>query len=161
MKKKTRLDRFPLVFFICATAVWASIAVSSIFGCGKKAPPLPPRSNPVPPVTDLSHELQDARVFLTWSIPDDVKRGAFGEGKSVLFRAETGLTDEPCPDCPLSFLRIAELPILHGESVPAPSYAEEVRRGFRYTYKVVLYMDNGVVGGPSNLIQFDYRERGK
>ena len=156
MTKETFSYRYPLIFFICATVVWPVIAVSGILGCGKKAPPLPPHSDPVPPVTDLSHDLQGSRVVLTWSIPDEVKQGAFGEGEMILSRASTKLTGELCPDCPLVFQRIAVLPILRAKGEPNPTYEEEVQQGFRFTYKVVFHMDSGRSSGPSNLVAFDY-----
>ncbi len=157
MRKAALSGRFPLIFFLCATVVWVSAALTVFLGCGKKAPPLPPHLDPVPPVSDLSHNLEGSRVMLTWTIPDKVKQGAFGEGMSILFRAKTRLTDELCPDCPLAFQRIAEVPILRTDGEAKPSYEEEVRQGFRYTYKVMLHMESGRGSESSNLVEFDYQ----
>lgn len=159
MKKETLPSRFPLIFFFRATVVWLAIAVSALVGCGKKAPPLPPHANPVPPVTDLSCELQGSRAVLSWTIPDEVKQGAFGEGEVMISRARTRLTGELCPECPLAYERIAVLPISRAEGEPAPGYDEEVQPGFRFTYRVVLHMVSGRSSEPSNAAAFDYRDQ--
>ena len=155
MKREILPGRLHLIFALCATVVWVLIALAVFFGCGKKAPPLPPHSDPVPPVADLSHSVEGSRVVLTWTIPDKVKQGVFGEGVTILFRATTELTDEPCSDCPLVFQRIDEVPILRTDGEPKPSYEEEVRQGFRYTYKVVLHMESGRDSESSNLVVFE------
>lgn len=156
MKKENLFGRFPLIFAFYVAAVCISIAFTGIVGCGKKALPLPPHSDPMPHVTDLSYDLQGSRVVLEWTIPDEVKRGAFGEGEMVLSRARTKLNDDLCPECPLVFQRISVLPITRVDTEPKPTYEEEVTQGFRFTYKVVLEMENGRNSEPSNLVEFEY-----
>jgi hypothetical protein len=158
MKRGTSPVRLPLRYVFCVVAVWVLALCPCLSGCGKKALPLPPHSDPVPPVTDLSYELRGAHVVLTWTVPDEVRKGAFGEGEMILFRAKTKRTDELCPECPRAFQRIGLLPILRADNEPKPTYGEEVQKGFRYTYKVVLHMESGRSSGPSNLIEFDYRD---
>lgn len=156
MNRGLLFGRFPLIIPLCAAAVCAWVAAAGFTGCGRKAPPLPPHSDPVPSVTDLSHDLQGSRVVLTWTVPDKVRQGAFGEGEMLLSRAKTSLTDELCPECPLVFERVAELPIPGAGGEPKPVYEEEVQRGFRFTYRVVLQMKSGRISEPSNPVEFDY-----
>ena len=73
----------------------------------------------------------------------------------ILSRAGTRLTDELCPECPLVFQRVAVLPVLRTDDAPKPTYEEEVRQGFRYTYEVVLHMESGRSSEPSNKVEFD------
>lgn len=161
MKKETLSGRLLFAFTLCAVSVWVPAVIAGLPGCGKKALPLPPHVDPVPPVTDLSYEIRDSHIVLTWTVPDEVKQGAFGEGEMILSRAGTKLTGELCPECPQVFQRIAILPILRSENEPKPTYEEEVQQGFRYTYRVVLHMESGRSSGPSNPAVFDYPGTGK
>ena len=156
MKKALLPGRFLSFIALLTMGVCMSVALAGLFGCGKKAPPLPPHSEPVPPVTDLSYALRDSRVMLTWTVPKEVKQGSFGEGEMILSRARTKLVDELCPECPLVFQTIAVLPIFRADGEPKPTYEEEVAKGFRFTYKVVFHMSSGRSSGPSNLVTFDY-----
>ena len=156
MKKRTVSLRFQMVCSFYAVAVCALVVFSGVAGCGKKALPLPPHAESVPRVTDLSHDIRDSQVMLTWTVPSAVKQGVFGEGEMILSRARIKLTDELCPECPLAFQRIARLPILRADNEPKPVYDEVVQQGFRYTYRVVLHMKSGRSSEASNLVVFDY-----
>ena len=139
--------------------VWfatALVIASGVTGCGKKTLPVPPHAEPVPAVSDLSHEIDGAQVTLTWTVPGKVQQGSFGEGEMILSRARTKLADGPCTGCPLVFQRIAVLPFPWAGAGTRPSYSEGLEHGFRYTYRVVLHMDGGRSSGSSNLAAFDY-----
>ena len=55
------------------------------FGCGIKGPPVPQRQLPVPVVTDLTYQVSDRTVRLTWRLPgplaDKGSAGAAGAGE--------------------------------------------------------------------------------
>ena len=161
MKKEMRSGRLSLVFTLCVVSVWVLAVIPGLPGCGKKALPLPPHVDPVPPVTDLSYDIRGSHIVLTWTVPNEVKQGAFGEGEMILSRATIKLTSELCPECPQVFQRIAVLPILRAGNEPKPTYDEEVQQGFRYTYKVVLHMESGRSSEASNLAVFDYQGTSK
>ena len=42
-----------------------------LFGCGRKAPPVPPRQPAIPAVKDLRSDIDGDMIVLTWTIPDE------------------------------------------------------------------------------------------
>ena len=94
------------LWLLCA--VVASMgSFSGIIGCGIKGMPSPPHVEPVPAVSDLSHQIEGEQVVLSWTVPDRIREGDFGNGEMMISRARIKLEDGPCTDCPLVFQRIA------------------------------------------------------
>ncbi len=142
------------VFF----AISVMVLVLATSGCGKKAMPTPPESDPVAAVSDLSHEVHEGYVYLVWSIPDPVAEGRFGRGEAVVSRARTRLEDDSCDGCPLVFQQVAVLPVSSGLGSVKQTHREALAFGFRYTFRVVLQMGRGRTSEPSNLVSFDWGE---
>ena len=140
------------VFF----AISVMVLVLAASGCGKKAMPTPPESDPVPAVSDLFHEVHGGYVHLAWSIPDPVAEGRFGRGEAVVSRARTRLEDDNCDDCPLVFQQVAVVPVSSGLGSVKQTHREAMTSGFRYTFRVVLQMGHGRTSGASNLVSFDW-----
>lgn len=129
----------------------ALLLLTAIAGCGKKAMPSPPGAQPVPAVSDLSHEIAEDGVRLEWSVPTD-----FAGGEAIVSRAAMKLSDDMCEGCPLVFQQVAALRIHPLRSAFKQAYRDSPAPGYRYTYRVVLKTDNGRTGGASNLVTFDY-----
>ena len=130
------------------------IVAFSIFlsGCGKKAPPKPPRQEEPPVVDDLSYSLDEDRLNLTWSFPKEKS----GLGGFYVFRSKNLLSESDCKNCPKIFKRVADIALEHmgNSGKDSIKYAEALEKGYRYIYKVVIYTKNGVTGKDSNIIDF-------
>ena len=134
----------------------------SIFlsGCGKKAPPKPPRQEEPPVVNDLSYSLDRNNFKLTWTIPEVKQKVKSGLSGFVIYRSKKPFSESECLNCPVFFKRIADIPIkakgagnLKKDII---TYNEILEKGCRYIYKVTGYTDNGVKGDDSNQIDFVY-----
>ncbi len=139
------------------------ILVFLLPGCGKKAPPVPPRQKPVPAVSDLKYNIDGDILTLAWTIPKG-KEKAIPDG-FIVYRYKRPVSDSPCKNCPKLFQKVSDIPadITPDIMIDAPGYEnknieyrEEIEKGFVYTYKVVLYAKNGVAGADSNYVEFNY-----
>jgi hypothetical protein len=52
-------------------ALFASVVVLILSGCGAPAPPLPPSLEVAKPVTDLQASRKGAKIFLSWTVPSE------------------------------------------------------------------------------------------
>ncbi len=134
------------------------IVVFSIFlsGCGKKAPPKPPRQEKLPVVDDLSYSLDGNNLKLTWTIPEVKRKVKSGLGGFYVFRSKKSVLEPDCKNCPKIFKRAADIfPEDMGNSgKDSIKYAVALEKGYRYIYKVVIYTNNGVTGKDSNIVDF-------
>lgn len=136
------------------------IVAFSIFlsGCGKKAPPKPPRQEKPPVIDDLSYSLDGDNLKLTWTIPEVKRKVKSGLGGFYVFRSKKSVSESDCKNCPKLFKRVADISLEHMENSVKDSikYAEVLEKGYRYIYKVVIYTKNGVTGKDSNMVDFTY-----
>ncbi len=137
------------------------IVAFSIFlsGCGKKAPPKPPHQEEPPVVDDLSYSLDGDRLKLTWTTPEVKRKVKSDLGGFYVFRSKKLVSESDCKNCPVIFKRVADILLLHDKESSgrdSMKYAEAIEKGYRYIYKVVIYTNNGVNGGDSNIIDFTY-----
>ncbi len=138
------------------------IVAFSIFlsGCGKKAPPKPPRQEKPPVVDDLSYSLDGDNLKLTWTIPEVKRKVKSGLGGFYVFRSKKSVSvSEPdCKNCTKIFKRVADISLEHigNSGKDSIKYAEVLEQGYRYIYKVVVYTTNGVMGEDSNVVDFTY-----
>ncbi len=136
------------------------IVVFSIFlsGCGKKAPPKPPRQVEPPVVNDLSYSLDGDNLKLTWTIPEVKGNVKSGLGGFYVFRSKKSVSESDCKDCPKIFKRVADISLEHmgNSGKDSIKYAEALEKGYRYIYKVVIYTKHGVTGKDSNMVDFTY-----
>jgi len=130
-------------------------------GCGRKAPPVAPRPAPPPAVNDLSRQMQEDTLKLTWTIPKHKGKIHPDLEGFFVYRSRKPLSESECPDCPLQFKLVADL----GQKTVKASekkkksrmtYSETLVKGYRYIYKVVAYNDSGLRFGDSNLVEFNY-----
>lgn len=133
------------------SCVWALvIAGMLISGCGKKGPPVAPRSLPLIQVRDLQGGLIQGTVRLIWRhVPENA--GAVGY---IVLRAQSSLSQPECPKCPLVFQKVETISI-HSPQRKQPhdmAFVQDVAEGFRYTYSVRPYQSSGAQGPDSNLV---------
>ena len=126
-----------------------ALLVMAFGGCGKKAPPVAPKSPLLPQVTTLEGHLEGDTVYLNWR-PGESAKGI--KGYTVL-RSQTDPAKPPCPGCPRIFQRV-------GEVAPAPDgkrvqFSEPTASGFIYTYKVQPLGPSGETGPESNAVTID------
>ena len=129
-------------------------------GCGKKAPPRPPRLLPPPAVQDLAFTVHDGMVELTWSVAATVDRSASSPVAVKVFRARLSVEEAGCENCPIRYIVSGDIPIQKKRSEKSEpikmSYTEFVDPGYRYLFKVIVYDEAGNGGKDSNIVQFDH-----
>jgi predicted small lipoprotein YifL len=129
-----------------------------VSGCGKKGPPVPPRYEIPPPVSDLSWEINEQTLTLSWSVPQAASPIRLTGFK--VYRSQKRLSLLDCPDCPEMFKPVADIliktPVKEDQVPERKTYTEAIEDGFRYEYKVVGYTENGVSSPDSNIVGFDY-----
>jgi hypothetical protein len=140
----------------CATLI---IFVSMPSGCGRKAPPKPPRQSSPAQVRDLGYNISEDSVRLSWTIPeasDKYKSPATG---FLIYRFKQPVSEADCANCPITFTKIEEVPVrggVFGRPESSVVFAEPIEPGYRYIYKIKAYDDDGVAGKDSNIIDFTY-----
>lgn len=117
-------------------------------GCGRKAAPVPPGIPDLQPVRALSHEVVSDTVTLTWEEPDGSWKSKLA-GYSV-YRSAISVNEKECPGCPIRFQRVADLKSGKEE------YSENLKKGYRYIYKVVAYSEFNTFSNDSKLIRFTH-----
>ena len=124
--------------------------------CGKKGPPIPPREQPPPAVRDLSMELLDDFLTLTWTVPKGKKKIVSGFAGFLVYRSQKSVSEKECKGCPVLFTRVADIPVAGEVSGDSMTFSETLEKGYRYIYKVTVYTKAGLFSGDSNLIEFTH-----
>lgn len=143
---KTNVDRR---VFLGWVPIMIGLTLVGLGGCGKKAPPVPPKRPPLPQVTALKGRLEGDTVYLNWR-SEPVDRGVRGY---VVLRAQSSAASPPCPGCPLVFQKAGVVSSEHADG--AFEFAEPVPEGFIYTYKVQPVGSSGDRGQDSNSVIVD------
>ena len=129
-------------------------------GCGKKAPPVPPRRYRPPAVTDLSHQVDGNVLTLSWSIPETRGGDAAAPVGCYVYKAEQPLINRDCPDCAEPFSPVADLQVQKDASgnmlTRTMTYTGVLTQGFIYTYKIACYARDGGLGADSNIVNFSH-----
>ncbi|MBW1696914.1 MAG: hypothetical protein JRH18_07695 [Deltaproteobacteria bacterium] len=133
--------------------LWVFMApVFFLLSCGKKAPPMPPREKPPAAIKDLSAQVQEDQLVLSWTVPSLKRTGGF-----YVYRSKLPISEPECKKCPVLFTRVADISIT---GLPAEekafTYNETLRKGYRYIYKVTVYSEAGLVSSDSNYVKFVY-----
>ena len=140
----------------CATLI---ISASMLSGCGKKAPPKPPRENSPPQVIDLGYSISEDSVKLSWTIPKTNDKDKASATGFLIYRSKQSVSEADCVNCPITFIKIEDVPVRGGVTVRPESsvvFTQSIEPGYRYIYKIKAYGDDGVAGKDSNLIDFTY-----
>lgn len=132
------------------------VASAGIIGCGKKGPPVPPRTTPVPAVKDLSLNIDGDAILLTWTIPDKTKDKSAGIKGFVVHRAKHKITDGDCRNCPVNFKPVAEVSAETKLTAEKMSYSERLEKGFKYVFKIIVVSNAGTESSDSNYVEIVY-----
>ena len=127
-------------------------------GCGKKAPPVAPKPRPLTAVTDLTGVLQNEQVRLTWTHrPDNRYAKVY-----VVLRAQRGLSQPACGDCPRVFQKVDTISIPESlrDTEQALNFSQSLAPGFSYTYSVRPVHGSGAQGPDSNLVTVEVPDAG-
>ena len=149
----------------CFKMKWVAFFLSTLaatsflwLGCGKKGPPRVPQQPLPATVKDLSYRIDHDTVQLSWTIPAADDRSASYPAAVKLFRFKQSAEESNCEKCPIRFTQIADLPVQlkpMDKSRPSTmSYTEDLERGYRYIYKVIIYNKEGIGGKDSNTVEF-------
>lgn len=132
------------------TFIVLALATVLVIACGKKAPPVAPRSLPLVGVGDLQGQLSQSTVRLTWNHAVENSR-AVGY---VVLRAQSSLSKPECPDCPMVFQKVETISLSRSlrKKAHAMEFYQDVADGFRYTYNVRPYQSSGAQGPDSNYV---------
>ena len=146
----------------------SSVSIISIFitivcilsGCGKKAPPKPPRQDLPPVVYDLRSSIDGDMLKLTWTICKENENLLSNLTGFIVHRSKISISESNCKKCPIMFKRVADIPIEKNDpknlAKKAMHYFEALEKGYRYIYKVNVYTYRGVVGRDSNIVDLIY-----
>ena len=140
----------------CATLI---ISASMLSGCGRKAPPKPPRESRPPQVIDLGYSISEDSIKLSWTIPKTSDKDESSATGFLIYRSKQSVSEADCENCPITFIKIEDVPVRGGVSGRPESsvvFAQTIEPGYRYIYKIKAYDDDGVAGKDSNLIDFTY-----
>ena len=145
-------------------AIFLTVIVLVIlaWGCGVKAPPIPPDVLVPEAISDLKGTVKEGAFYLTWSLPEENIDGSTPvdlRGFLVLRRDETG----GCPECPGEFAVKAELDLrepqdylLDDDTVTWKDSG--LTEGVIYMYKIIGVNHWGYQGPPSNQVMITWGE---
>lgn len=136
---------------------WTIILVVGIFlisACGKKGPPVPLTYVTPPVVENLAIEVKDNIAILKWPIP-----AGEGEKENTLagfyvYMSKRALIEDDCPDCPLQYEKVADIRFEDSSSIGI--YEAPLEKGFRYSFQVSVYTENGYEGERSSAVGTTY-----
>lgn len=143
---------------ICALTVTMMLATAVFMGgCGKKGSPEPPTGSRPPRVKDLGYGLSQNTIKLSWSVPQPDDKAQLPITGFLIYRAQEPLSQTECPNCPVMFKSVGDVPVRGaGPGQPPITFAETIESGYRYTYKVHGYSDVGVRSRSSNFVEFRF-----
>jgi hypothetical protein len=146
------------VLLTLVSAAWMAL-VFMLSGCGNKALPEPPSGNRPPKVIDLGYSISENTLKLGWTVPKTSDKAKSPVTGFLIYRSKQSSDETDCPNCPIYFLKVGDVPVRGGVSGRPESsvvFAQAIESGYRYIYKVKAYDVDGVVGKDSNLIDFTY-----
>jgi len=134
-------------------AGWFAVA---LLGCGRKLPPIPPPAPAPPPVTDLSHRVEENRLTLNWTVPAPGARGRLPVAGFTVERALLPAAEAGCADCPLDFQPVGEVDAFGQTPGSRVRFSETLTTGFRHFYRVRSFDPQRVAGEPSARVAFTF-----
>lgn len=143
---------------ITAAVIWMTAALM-LSACGRKAMPKPPSGNRPPKVMDLSYSISENTIKLSWTIPETSDKAKSPATGFLIYRSKQSRIEADCPNCPIPFKRIGDVPIRGGgprQSQSPVVFTQTIEPGYRYIFKVKGYDDNEVVAKDSNFVDFTF-----
>ena len=135
------------------------VAVLTLFGCGKKALPEPPRGNRPPAVNDLAYSVSEDTLKLSWTVPKTNEKAKSQPIGFLIYRSKQTSIESDCPNCPVYYKKIGDVLIRSTNSEanePTVVFSQAIEPGYRYLYKIKAYDRADMTGKDSNLIDFMY-----
>jgi predicted small lipoprotein YifL len=154
-----KVSKIPKCYaFMLALAVAMMLAMVVITGgCGKKGPPEPPAGSRPPRVKDLGYDLNKNTLKLSWTLPPLDEKAQLPITGFFIYRAQQPLSEEECPNCPIMFKIIGDVPVREwGSGQPLITFTDSIEAGYRYTYKVIAYSADGIRSRNSNFVVFTF-----
>ena len=118
------------------------IFVLLVLGCGKKAPPVPPRQAKPPTVNDLRASIDGGILKLTWTIPKEKGRIISYLSGFIVYRSKMLHSDSKRKNSPVLFKRVADILIevsTSGFKKGVIACPESLEKVYRYIYKIIVY----------------------
>ena len=131
------------------------VMICQYSGCGKKGPPVPPGYVEPTAVDDLRYQISGDTVTLVWTIPKAEQKPTYDVAGTKVYRLKSPMESDACPDCPLVFSLVKKILSKSGKV----QYRETLGKGFRYSYKVVVYDAADKESPDSNIIQFTFNPK--
>jgi len=136
---------------------------AALWGCGKKAAPMPLESSVPGSVTDLRAWVKEEGVFLSWTLPSrntDGTRLNDLQRFRVLRRASP-LGSDSCPDCPLKLEPVAEIDLKFPREARVEGQRvwwqdSSLKTQTEYVYVVLAYNRYQTPGPESNRVTISF-----
>ena len=143
-----RMSYFMRSLFI---ALHLLIAVAFTAGCGKKAPPLPPiiEGNAIAAPYNLKYTVTGDTLKLSWEHQTNEETARVKPDSFELFEAVKTFDD--CEGCPFKFSLLKEIPSSNF------TYTYQIKKGYRYYFRVQAVNDDGKRSEYSKTVQYEYR----
>jgi hypothetical protein len=136
------------------------VTVGMIWGCGKKGPPVPPTGARTPHVKDLSYEISQNTVKLSWTIPQPDETAKLPIVGFLIYRSQQPEPEADCPNCPILYKNIGDVPAKgpgSGQTGKIPiTFTQTIESGYRYIYKVHGYSTDRIRSKASNFVEFTF-----
>ena len=134
---------------------WVILCVVLVLmiSCGKKGPPIPPKSKIPSTVQSINSNVQGSTVRLYWSVGEP---GAPESRDIVSFRVYRSVrlaTAARCPGCPMPFELTGEVLAATASEAGTVEFVDELKPGNIYYYKIVPVSKDGLAGEASEVIQ--------
>ncbi len=122
-------------------------------GCGKKAPPVYSEAY-IPKAVVLDFYIKDGNVILSF-IPDYSGQTSSGSLKGYVIYKNSRLSDmKACENCSVIFKKTGTVYVRAGQEKVV--YKEEIKKNYKYHYKVIGFSSNDIFSEYSNIISFEY-----
>lgn len=140
--------------------LWATLIIAVFFliifcvGCGKKANPRYVHVNYPETVSDLDVSIDKDGAVLKWSISGEPEYA----GHVKVLKSALKSNGSDCPDCPRIYVIAGYLPLrdLSPDEKGWFVYLDRnIRRGFLYSYRVVICDSHGMCGEESNTAKIE------
>lgn len=126
-------------------------------GCGKKGDPVYPGVVYPETVLNLTISMKEQVIELNWNVSDEDNRIK----RIRILKSETKLDGDFCSDCPRNYSILTELspkdPVVLRKADGGFCYRDShIRKGFLYSYKVLVCTSSDVCSGESNRAELKY-----
>jgi hypothetical protein len=109
MRNKKKLYNNFTRYFIVHFSILI-ISVLFLAGCGKKAPPVPPRQVKLPAVNELDARIVGDTLKLTWAIPKEKEGNISGLSGFIVYRSKM-LSSSDCKNRQVLLKQITDKPL--------------------------------------------------